>query len=165
MLLTSSFGTRQADFDHLVKKARSEIDILVRYFLPEIRAIADQQRFRSDANSVLNAEYHAVVLMLQAFQTYQIKEQAAPDVISLATEVIHELRQLLIPPTRSSAPSSPNAKKNAVSSGSVRIPKKGQEPTSSRSVSVSGHPKAAAKGTFFTRRWLMSSCGFEETAV
>jgi hypothetical protein len=29
MLLTSSFGTRQADFDHLVKKARSEIDILV----------------------------------------------------------------------------------------------------------------------------------------
>ena len=29
MLLTSSFGTRQADFDHLVRKARSEIDTLV----------------------------------------------------------------------------------------------------------------------------------------
>jgi hypothetical protein len=29
MLLTSSFGTRQADFDYLVKKARTEIDLLV----------------------------------------------------------------------------------------------------------------------------------------
>jgi hypothetical protein len=84
--------------------------------------------------------------MLQAFQTYQIKEQAAQDVISLATEVIHELRQLLIPPTRSSAPASPNVKK-ASASGSVRITKKGPEPVSSRSVSVSGHPKAASKGT------------------
>jgi len=29
MLLTTSYGTRQTDFDHLVKKARSEIDTLV----------------------------------------------------------------------------------------------------------------------------------------
>jgi hypothetical protein len=103
--------------------------------------------------------------MLQAFQTYQIKEQAAQDVISLATEVIHELRQLLIPPTRSSAPSSPNVKKTIVSSGSVRIPKKGQEPISSRSVSVSGHPKTAAKGTLGSKMWLMNSRHSEETTV
>jgi len=106
-----------------------------------------------------------VVLMLQAFQTYQIKEEAAQDVISLATEVIHELRRLLIPPTRSSAPSSPNIKKTAASSGSVRIPKKGHEPVSSRSVSVSGHPKAAAKGMSSSRMWLMSSRGSQETTV
>ena len=105
-----------------------------------------------------------MVLMLQAFQSYQIKEQAAQDVISLATEVIRELRQLLIPPTRSPPPASPNVKK-ASASGSVRAPKKGQEPTSNRSVSVSGHPKPAAKGKWLLRMWLMGSCGFEEAKV
>jgi len=104
-----------------------------------------------------------MVLMLQAFQSYQTTEQAAQDVISLATEVIQELRQILIPPTRSSPPASPNVKK--ASAGSVRAPKKGHEPVSNRSVSVSGHPKPAAKGKSSWRMWLMGSCDFEEATV
>jgi len=103
--------------------------------------------------------------MLQAFQTYQIKEQAAQDVISLATEVIHELRQLLIPPTRSPVPSPPVTKKTVVSSGSVRIPKRGQEFVSNRAVSASGQPKAAAKGTSSVKMWLMGSRDSEETTI
>lgn len=103
--------------------------------------------------------------MLQAFQTYQMKDEAARDVIQLGTEVIHELRQLLIPPTRSS-PTSPIVKKTATTAGSVRVPvKRGQASVSNRSVSVSGHPKAAAKGLSSGVMSLMLSCNFEDEAV
>lgn len=103
--------------------------------------------------------------MLQAFQTYQLKDEAAREVINLSIEVIHELRQLLIPPTKS-LPTSPNVKKTPASAaGSVRVPaKRGQAIVSNRSVSVSGHPKVA-QGMLSWGTWLMYSGNTEEAKV
>jgi len=94
-----------------------------------------------------------MLLMLQAFQTYQVEGEAARSLIPLATEVIHELRQLLIPP-RTSPQSSPNTKKTTASAaGSVRVPaKRGQPSVSNRSVSGSGHPSVAAVKTLSASR-------------
>jgi hypothetical protein len=82
--------------------------------------------------------------MLQAFQTYQIEEESARHVIPLATEVIHELRQLLIPPSKSPLPT-PVKKAGASKSGTVRVATKKPLPSMpNRSVSGSGHPQATA---------------------
>jgi hypothetical protein len=115
----------------------------------------------------LTAEYNAIILILQAFQTYQEKEDAASAVIPLATEVIHELRQLLLPPTRTPPGGSPNSKKEAGSlAGTVRIPTKtGRVSGASRSVSTSGHPAVAVKSVTDIASCVDLSSGRQEKKV
>jgi hypothetical protein len=108
--------------------------------------MTDRQRTKSDADTVLTAEYHAIVLMLQVFQTYQTEDDPTRSVIPLATQAIYDLRQLLVPPSRSPKAATP-AKKV---SGTVRMPSKPiQASSSARSVSTTGQ-FGTAKGSLIT---------------
>jgi type II secretory pathway pseudopilin PulG len=167
MLLTSSYGTRSENFEQLASSAKSLIDTLVSVFLyGYIRRDIDKQRSRPDTNQVLNAEYNAIVLILQAFQAYQQEEDAAQSVIPLATQVIHELRRLLLPPTRTPPGGSPNKKEAGPSAGTVKLPTKtGRLSGASRSVSTSGHPAAGTKGMFCIVTCADANSGCQATKI
>jgi hypothetical protein len=117
------------------------------------------QRTDPATDPTLIAEYHAIILMIQAFQAYQINEEPTPHVIPLATEAIDELRQLLVPLTKSSPAASPprpgpSASTVKGTNGTAR-PQNGRTATSARAVSVSTPASKTTKGKLIVNPSLM----------
>lgn len=119
------------------------------------------QRSDKSDNETLVTEYQAVILVVRALNAYQVSPEPVKDVLSLSEEATHELRQLLVPPTRSRE--STNETKGAAPSKSLRG--LGRKPTASSAITGQKTSRSASETLKSTKSSTNLSSGQDEFAL